>query len=232
MKCHEGQAQWLRTPVPRSFYLHDPLWLAVRLLGSTLCSCIEGQLTCGRIVETEGYWGPFDRASHTYGGRPTPATQVQYGPGGHAYVFLIYGMYAMFCVVAGSENMPGAVLVRALEPVEGIEVMRRRRGSSDPRSLTNGPGKLCRALAITRQDNGEDLGADRIWIAPSDRKPAQEEIVAARRVGVEYAKEWAARLWRFYRPTSVYVSRRDPDAVALLDAASRDDLLAASLQQS
>ncbi|MGH7301133.1 MAG: DNA-3-methyladenine glycosylase, partial [Candidatus Rokuibacteriota bacterium] len=131
--------------LPRAFYTRpDVVAVARGLLGSLLVvPARDGRRVAGIIVETEAYRGPEDRASHAYRGRRTPRTETMYGPGGTAYVYFVYGMYHQFNVVTGVEHVPHAVLVRALEPVEGVDLMRRRRGGLPPQSLTSGPGKLC-----------------------------------------------------------------------------------------
>jgi DNA-3-methyladenine glycosylase len=134
-----------------------------------------------------------------------------YAPGGTAYVYFVYGMYHQFNVVTNVADVPHAVLVRALEPVEGVELMRRRRGGAAPVDLTSGPGKLCIALGIDRRLDGADLLGDRIWLEAGRRvRPAA--IAAGPRVGIDYAGEWAARRWRFWLRGNPFVSR--PPAVS------------------
>jgi len=111
----------------RDFYLQDAFEVTKKLLGAYLCTCIDGKITVGKIVETEAYIGGIDKASHSYKGKRTKRTEIQFGIGGHAYIFLVYGMYSQFCVVTGPENISDVVLVRALEPIEGLELMQARR---------------------------------------------------------------------------------------------------------
>ncbi len=167
-------------------------------------SCGEGT-TAGRIVEAEAYRGPLDLAAHSSGGRRTPRTEVMFGPAGYAYVFLIYGMHLHFNMVASQPGEPHAVLVRALEPLLGAALMARRRGlDASRRELTNGPGKLCQALGITRDDYGADLcRGGPLYLVDG---PAPARVGRAPRIGVEYAAEWALRPWRFFDPDSQYVS--------------------------
>ncbi len=166
----------------------------------------DGRRVSGIIVETEAYRGPEDRASHAYGGRRTRRTETMYAPGGTAYVYFVYGMYHQFNVVTNVADVPHAVLVRALEPVEGVELMRRRRGGAAPLDLTSGPGKLCIALGIDRRLDGADLLGDRIWLEAGRRvRPAA--IAAGPRVGIDYAEDWAARPWRFWLRGNPFVSR-------------------------
>ncbi|MGH7420629.1 MAG: DNA-3-methyladenine glycosylase, partial [Candidatus Rokuibacteriota bacterium] len=185
--------------LPRAFYTRpDVVAVARGLLGSLLVvPARDGRRVAGIIVETEAYRGPEDRASHAYRGRRTPRTETMYGPGGTAYVYFVYGMYHQFNVVTGVEHVPHAVLVRALEPVEGLDLMRRRRASAPPLNLTSGPGKLCIALGIDRRLDRADLLGDRIWLEEGRRaRPAA--IGSGPRVGIDYAGEWVARPWRFW----------------------------------
>ena len=194
--------------LPRARYTRaDVVAVARRLLGSLLVApARDGRRVSGIIVETEAYRGPEDRASHAYGGRRTRRTETMYAPGGTAYVYFVYGMYHQFNVVTNVADVPHAVLVRALEPVEGVELMRRRRGGAAPLDLTSGPGKLCIALAIDRRLDGADLLGDRIWLEAGRRvRPAA--IAAGPRVGIDYALEWAARPWRFWLRGNPFVSR-------------------------
>jgi DNA-3-methyladenine glycosylase len=146
----------------------------------------------GRIVETEAYLGPQDLAAHSARGR-TPRTEVMFGPPGHAYVYLIYGVWHCLNVVTGAPGVPHAVLVRALEPVRGII------------RSTRGPGLLCRAMHIDRRLNGIDLRGDVLWLEPGARSPAPR-IARSARIGVGYAGTWAQRRWRFFDRGSACVS--------------------------
>jgi DNA-3-methyladenine glycosylase len=195
--------------LPPAFYAHaDVVALARRLLGARLVvPARDGRRVSGIIVETEAYQGPEDRASHAYAGRRTRRTETMYARGGTAYVYFVYGMYHQFNVVTNVEGVPHAVLVRALEPVEGLDLMRRRRGAGTERDLTSGPGKLCIALGIDRRLDGADLRGDRIWLEAGRRVPAAA-IAAGPRVGIDYAREWAARPWRFWLRGSPFVSVR------------------------
>jgi DNA-3-methyladenine glycosylase len=185
----------------------DVVAVARRLLGSLLVApARDGRRVSGIIVETEAYRGPEDRASHAYGGRRTRRTETMYAPGGTAYVYFVYGMYHQFNVVTNVAEVPHAVLVRALEPVEGVELMRRRRGGAAPLDLTSGPGKLCIALGIDRRLDGADLLGDRIWLE-AGRRVRPTAIAAGPRVGIDYALEWAARPWRFWLRGNPFVSR-------------------------
>lgn len=181
-------------PLPRAFYDRDTTTVARELLGKTLIHRVNGVLRQGKIVETEAYLGPHDKAAHSARGR-TPRNEVMFGPPGHAYVYFIYGMYFCFNVVTEREGHASAVLIRAIEPLEGIT------------DRTSGPGLLCRALAITKQQNGVDLLGNELFIV----EPAKSErhvIVKRPRIGVDYAGHWARRLLRFYIKDNPFASRR------------------------
>jgi DNA-3-methyladenine glycosylase len=195
--------------LPREFYTcEDVLTVARRLLGQVLVVPTEnGERVSGIIVETEAYRGPEDRASHAYGGRRTRRTETMYRTGGTAYVYFVYGMYYQFNVVTNASEIPHAVLIRALEPIEGIEVMRMRRPGQSDVNLTNGPGKLCIALAIDRTLDGADLLENRVWIERGDRPVSASAVARGPRIGIAYAGEWAERPWRFWRKDNPFVSR-------------------------
>ena len=183
----------------REFYLREnTLKVARELLGKLLVvAADDGKRVSGVIVETEAYLGVTDRAAHSYGGRRTARNEVMYGGGGHAYVYFIYGMYFQFNVVTGPADHPQAVLIRALEPVEGIEVVRARRGEMNDRNLTSGPGKLCIAMGIDRGLNGEDLLAEKVWLEDY-RKVPPKQVAVGKRIGIDYAGEDAEKPWRFW----------------------------------
>ncbi|HEX8139926.1 MAG TPA: DNA-3-methyladenine glycosylase [Pyrinomonadaceae bacterium] len=197
-----------RNRLPRRFYTRDDtLVIARELLGQRLVvPNREGQRVSGRIVETEAYVGPEDRASHAFGNRRTARTEAMFGRGGIAYVYFIYGMYFQFNVVTGRESAPHAVLVRALEPVEGIEVMRARRPVKDERNLTAGPGKLCIAMGIDLRLNRADLLGPSVWIE-KDLSIAAADVASGPRIGIDYAQEFAAKPWRFWIRDNPYVSK-------------------------
>jgi DNA-3-methyladenine glycosylase len=195
--------------LPRDFYTRpNVLTVARALLGRLLVvPATDGTRVSGIIVETEAYRGPLDRASHAHGGRRTDRTRTMYAIGGTAYVYFVYGMYHQFNVVTNGEDVPHAVLVRALEPVEGIALMReRRRGRSDE-GLTSGPGKLCLALGIDRELDRADLLGDRVWIEEGRGRIPPSTIAVGRRIGIDYAKEWADKPWRFWIRDNPFVSR-------------------------
>lgn len=177
----------------RPFYDRDPIEVARGLLGKHLVLRHGGIERVGRIVETEAYLGPHDLAAHSSRGR-TARTEVMFGPPGHAYVYLIYGMHFCMNVVTQAEGQASAVLLRALEPVRNL----------DPH--TRGPGLLCRAMGIDKRHNGHDLvSADFHIEAPEPGR--RISIVRRPRIGVDYAGHWARRLLRFYIRGNPYVSR-------------------------
>ena len=194
--------------LPREFYTRgNVLTVARNLLGKLLVvPAPNGQRVSGMIVETEAYRGPLDRASHAYGGRRTKRTETMYGLGGTVYIFFVYGMYNQFNVVTNVENVPHAVLVRALQPIEGIELMRQRRHGQPDRNLTNGPGKLCIALGIDRRLDRADLLGDHVWLEDGEHIPSRK-IASGPRIGIDYAEEWVEKPWRFWVRDNQYVSR-------------------------
>jgi DNA-3-methyladenine glycosylase len=157
------------------------------------------------IVETEAYMGTTDKAAHSYAGRRTKRTETMYAAGGTVYIFFIYGMYYQFNIVTGPQEHPHAILIRAVEPIEGIEVMRMRRGEMKDTNLTSGPGKLCIAMGIDRSRNGEDLLGERVWLEDF-RKFSRRKIAAGKRIGIDYAEEDAEKPWRFWVTDNPFVS--------------------------
>jgi DNA-3-methyladenine glycosylase len=180
--------------LPRSFYDRDTTRVARELLGTLLVRRVGNLNRVGRIVETEAYLGPHDLAAHSAKGR-TLRTEVMFGPPGHAYIYLIYGMHHCLNVVTEPAGHASAVLIRALEPVDNVD------GS------TRGPGLLCRALEIDRSLNGHDLTGQDLFIAPPP-KPRRLQVVKRPRIGVSYAGPWAEKPLRFYIRENAYVSRR------------------------
>jgi DNA-3-methyladenine glycosylase len=192
----------------RDFYTRtDALRISRELLGKLLVVPAEdGTRVSGMIVETEAYLGPLDKASHAYGNRRTKRTETMYCMGGTAYVYFIYGMYFQFNVVTNLAETPHAVLIRAVEPVEGLDVMRERRPVKTDRQLTNGPGKLCIAMGIDRSLDRADLLGERVWIEEHE-KVTPRQIAAGPRVGINYAEEYVSKPWRFWLSGNIYVSR-------------------------
>jgi len=182
--------------LPRSFYARATLLVARELLGMHLVHTGPEGRRAGRIVETEAYKGPHDLAAHSSRGR-TQRTDVMFGPPGHAYVYLIYGFWNCLNVVTAAEGTPHAVLLRALEPVEGLD------------KTTHGPGLLCRAMGIDRTLNRADLLGPSLWIEkPAGYRPPR--VGRSARIGVDYAGDWAAKPWRFFDRDSPYVSTVSP----------------------
>jgi DNA-3-methyladenine glycosylase len=171
--------------------------IARQLLGKGLFTRINGVVSGGMIVETEAYsWK--EKGCHAYGSKMTPRNAVMFGDGGHVYVYLCYGMHQMFNIVTNSPGIAEAVLVRALEPLKGIETMIERRGELANRfHLTSGPGKLTKALGIDRTFNGKSLLDNEVWVEDIGNKVAGAGIEASPRIGIDYAGEDAALLWRF-----------------------------------
>lgn len=180
------------TKLSRAFYARPTLTVARELLGMHLVHRVGRRLLVGRIVETEAYQGPADLAAHSARGRRTARTEIMFGPPGHAYVYFIYGVWYCLNVVTRAAGTPHAVLIRALEPVRGID-------------RANGPGLLCRAMHIDKAHNGADLCGKRLWLErPADyRKP---RIARSTRIGVDYAGDWAMKPWRFFDADSAQVS--------------------------
>jgi len=172
------------------------------LLGKVLVHESPGGTTAGIIVETEGYLGPDDAACHSARGR-TPRTEVMFGPAGHAYVYFTYGMHYCFNVVTREDGIPEAVLIRALEPLEGVELMKRRRGRQRLEDLASGPAKLCVAMGIDRASNGLDLCRSPLYV--EDRGVQAAEVVWRPRIGIRAATE---HLWRAYIAGNPHVSKK------------------------
>jgi DNA-3-methyladenine glycosylase len=197
-------------PLAREFFARDTALVARELLGTWLLSSTAEGVCGGPIVETEAYGGPEDLASHARAGR-TKRTEPMFGPVGRAYVYLVYGMHECLNVVAHDGAPAGAVLLRAIEPRIGVDVMRtRRRRTADPYTkLAAGPARLCQALSVTRKLNGHDLSTgERLWLAAAPAGAARPEPAAGVRVGVDYAgPEWAGRHLRFWIAGHPSVSR-------------------------
>lgn len=191
-----------------SWYLNDDVVAVARkLLGATLCTRINGDLTTAKIVETEAYSGNNDKACHANGQRMTKRNKVMFGPGGHAYVYLCYGIHHLFNIVTNKKGKADAVLIRAAEPIFGLEVMMERRNLKLPlKKLSAGPGVLSKAMGIQLKHYGSALDSDTIWIEEGDDL-RNDQIISTTRIGVEYAKEDALKPWRFYIKENEWVSR-------------------------
>lgn len=189
--------------LPREFYNRDTLTVAQALLGQRLVRVYQGQRLICRITETEAYIGRRDRACHAYQYKRTPRTQTLFARPGTAYVYMIYGMYHCLNLVTEPEGEPAAVLLRGLEPIDGLEQMARLRYGLSSRELTaaqrrnwmNGPGKLCKALSLDRSFDGTDLLGDILYVLPGER---DGEVHSGPRIGVDYAGEDALLPWRFW----------------------------------
>jgi DNA-3-methyladenine glycosylase len=189
--------------LPREFYARPVLTVARDCIGKILVHRNAAGEAAGRVVECEAYRGPLDLAAHSSRGL-TRRTAAMFGPPGHAYIYLLYGISWAINLVVAAEGEPHAVLIRALEPVRGIELMAKRRGRpANSRDLTNGPGKLTQALAITGDDYGRDLLSDQLFL--EDAAPVRH-VGRSPRINVDYAGHWAKRAWRFYERGNRYVS--------------------------
>lgn len=185
----------------RQFYDRPTPKVAKELLGKYLVVQKNGAFLSGKIVETEAYIGYKDPASHAYRGM-TPRNMVMFGDPGYAYVYLTYGMYHCLNLVTERKGYPAAVLIRALEPVDGIEIMKKKRRHRNLIDLTSGPAKLCQSLGIDRKLNGANLCSDTIYV--EDRGDVKRRIVSSSRIGI---KEGKKKMWRFYIDKNEFVSR-------------------------
>ncbi|TGE27184.1 DNA-3-methyladenine glycosylase [Hymenobacter metallicola] len=194
--------------IPLAFYQRpDVVQIARELLGKYLFTAIDGVLTGGRIVETEAYAHINDQACHSHLGRYTTRTKVMYEAGGVAYTYLIYGRYVLFNIITNEAGKADAVLIRGLEPVEGVPEMLLRRGLSQvARNLTGGPGLLTQALGISTKHYGTDLSGDLIWLEDRQEPVADEQVLASPRIGIDYAGLDAALPWRFRLKGSLWTS--------------------------
>lgn len=200
--------------LPREFYNRPSLEVAPELIGKLLVSSVHSEELIGKIVEVEAYMGPEDKAAHSFGGRRTERNEVMYGPPGFAYVYVIYGMYNCMNVITAERDVPHGILIRAVEPLEGLEHMAENRfgtrygelKKSQVINLTSGPGKLCKSMGITRQENGEDLCGDRLYILEPEEKE-EFHIVSSPRINVDYAEEAREFPWRFYIRGNKFVSK-------------------------
>ena len=195
--------------LPADYYLNqDVVSLAKDLLGKVLYTDVDNQITAGVIVETEAYFGVKDKASHAYGGRRTNRTETMYAKGGIAYVYLCYGMHNLFNVVSSIKDEPHAVLIRAVEPIIGLNIIEERRNMSVSKAaISSGPGSAAKSLGIDRSFNAKDLNGTEVWIEDHSIIYQDNEIVAAPRVGIAYAQEHALLPWRFFVKNNKYVSK-------------------------
>lgn len=202
----------------RNFYIRDTITVSKKLLGKILVHQTAEYTVAGRIVETEAYLGPEDKAAHSHGGKVTPRVEIMYNQGGYSYIFTIYGMYQCFNIVTEKQGNPQAALIRALEPVDNLEFMALRRfnkayaelTTKQIKDLTNGPGKLCIAMDLGKEQNKIDLCVrnriDDIYVYDDGYK--NFEIEASPRINIGYAEEYAHMPWRFIIKGNKYVSRK------------------------
>ena len=195
--------------LPASYYQsQDVVALSRDLIGKYFFTYIDGVITGGQIVETEAYCGITDKASHAFGNRKTPRTQTMFMDGGIAYVYLCYGIHEMFNIVTSVAGEPHAILIRAIEPTEGLEMMMLRRNMTMLKpNITAGPGSVAKAMGISRAINAYDLTGDTIWVEDRGLIVADDLIAAVPRVGVSYAAEDALLPYRFYIKGNKYVSK-------------------------
>jgi DNA-3-methyladenine glycosylase len=204
--------------LPASYYQHnDVVFLTRDLIGKKIVSMVGGQLTSGIITETEAYRGVDDKACHAHLGRFTERTKIMYETGGVAYVYLCYGIHNLFNIITNTNEQADAILIRAVEPVEGIETMLERRGKEKlDKTLTSGPGNFSKAFGLDRSHYGANLTGDKVWItsvALSEQNSLPQgdqvlDITISKRIGIDYAQEDKDLPWRFYLNTSKYVSKR------------------------
>lgn len=202
----------------KKFYERDARRVAKELLGKILVRKINGKSIKCRIVETEAYIGAIDKASHAYGNKRTPRTEPLYGEAGLSYVYFIYGMYHCFNLITDKVDYASGVLIRAVEPLEGIDEMSKLRFNKtydelskyQKKNLTNGPGKLCMAMKITREENKvQTLISDELYVEEPLEKYRLDfiEITEAKRIGIDYAEEAKDFLWRYYIRGNLYISK-------------------------
>lgn len=204
--------------VTKEFYERDTRIVAEELLGKILVRKINGKVLKARIVETEAYIGPIDKASHAYGGKVTPRTKTLYGEPGLAYVYLIYGMYYCLNLITERIDYPAGVLIRAVEPLENIEEISLLRyklpydklTKYQQKNITNGPGKLCMAMAITKNENSiQTLNSNELYVEEPLEKYKLEtlKVFKCKRIGIDYAEEAKDFLWRYYIKGNIHISK-------------------------
>jgi DNA-3-methyladenine glycosylase len=185
--------------LPVSFYENpDVVEVSRKLIGKVLCTTVDDGFTSGIITETEAYCGRNDKACHANSGLRTERTEVMYGDPGHAYIYLCYGIHHLFNVVTNKNGLADAVLIRGIKPLDGLEIIRKRRKIKSQKQLADGPGKLTQALGITTQLNAVSLSKPPVWIEDRGIKIRESSIKRSPRIGVDYAGEDAGRPWRFF----------------------------------
>lgn len=186
----------------------DVVVIARDLIGKILVTAFDGEITSGRIVETEAYAGVTDKASHAYNNRRTNRTEIMFGEAAKSYVYLCYGIHHLFNIVTNTKDVPHAVLIRAVEPVQGTDLMLKRTGKSKAdHTLTRGPGNVCKALGIDRRHSGLDLQGNSIYLLEDAYQTDPAQVVSGTRIGVDYAAEDALLLYRFYLKGNPYVTK-------------------------
>ena len=195
--------------LPLSFYQrNDAVLVARELLGKHLYTRIDGMVTGGVIVETEAYQGPEDRGSHAFNHRKTPRNEMMFSAGGVVYMYICYGIHDMLNVVTGTDGISHAVLIRAVQPVRGLEIMRERRNVyNDDSRLCRGPGALAKALGLVKAHNGVNLLEDKIWIEDRSEVIEEGDIIASARVGMNFEGPYKTIPWRFYLRGNKNVSK-------------------------
>ena len=195
--------------IPLSFYQSDDVVaLSEKLLGKYLFTCVDGELTGGIIVETEAYRGPEDRGSHAYNHRRTARNETMYAQGGVVYMYICYGIHDMLNIVTGKEGESHAILIRAIEPIVGLDVMRLRRGfENDDQRLCMGPGALAKALGLKKIHDGVSLESDLIWIEERESTLVPQDVLARPRIGLNIEEPYKSIPWRFYIKGNRYISR-------------------------
>jgi DNA-3-methyladenine glycosylase len=196
----------MRKRLKRSFFIQPTLVVAKKLLGKYLCRKFGKKVLVGKIVETEAYIGPNDRASHAYGGKITKRNRAEYLIGGHIYIYLVYGMYWQLNISTAQAGKPECVLIRALEPVE----IRGQKSSKSLQKLASGPGKVCQWLKLDKSFYGEDLvTSKKIWLENRGDKIKEKDIACGPRIGIDYAGPiWSKKPWRFYLKNNPFVSKK------------------------
>nr|WP_294942038.1 DNA-3-methyladenine glycosylase [uncultured Mucilaginibacter sp.] len=195
--------------LPEEYYLStDVVALSRDLIGKYLFTCIDGDTTGGYIVETEAYNGIIDKASHSYGNRITPRTKTMFEQGGIAYVYLCYGIHEMFNIVTSVAGQPHAILIRAIVPTDGLDIIMHRRNMDTIKpNITKGPGSVAKALGISRKINACSLQSDTIWCEDRGMVFDASEVAAGPRIGVDYAGDDALLPYRFYVKGNIFVSK-------------------------
>ncbi len=194
----------MSTKLTRKFYTQPALKVAKQILGKYLIQKINKKKFIGKIVEIEAYVNSKDKASHAFGNKITKRNKAEYLIGGHIYIYLVYGMYWQLNITTGKANHPECILIRALEPIQGFN---KNLSEKEIKNLANGPGKLCKWMKLDKSFYGEDITkSKKIWIESREQiKPSQ--IISSKRIGIDYAEEWADKLWRFYIKDSPFISK-------------------------